>query len=107
MVFAVGAPPARWDPVRRSVPAGAAAFREAAAGLPFVAVGGFAAAPAPSGARLWTETWVSTAGLPATATFTAYWLAIAGFSAFTRRAFLRGARDRLARGPSINPAAPR
>lgn len=114
VVFAVGAPPARWGRVQRSVATGGApAFRDAAAGLPFVAVGCFGAGTAASGARLWTETWVSTAGLPAGAAFTAYWIAIGPFSAWTRRMFLRGARDRLRRGqrpaagPGISPAPPR
>ncbi len=99
VVFAIGAPPAWWDPLRRAAStAGAGVFRGAAGSLPFVGVGSFGAAPTPTGTRLWTETWVSTRGVLATIAFTAYWLAIAGFSAFTRRSFLRGARDRLARG---------
>lgn len=98
VVFAVGAPPAAWRPLRSASPSlEAEAFRAAAARLPFVAVGSFGAAPAPGGATLWTETWVSTSGLPAAAAFTAYWLAIGPFSAWTRRMFLRGARERLAR----------
>ncbi len=98
VVFAVGAPPAAWRLVRPASPSlEPEAFRAAAGRLPFVAVGGFGAAPAPGGATLWTETWVSTSGVAATAAFTAYWLAIGPFSAWTRRMFLRGARGRLAR----------
>ncbi len=97
VVFAVGAPPARWSPVSQEASRARAAepFRRAAARLPFVAVGNFRAEPAGASARLWTETWVSTSGAPATAAFTGYWLAIAPFSAWTRRMFLRGARARL------------
>ncbi len=97
VVFAVGAPPARWRPVREEASRRHAAdsFRQAAGRLPFVAVGNFRAEPAGRSARLWTETWVSTSGAPATAAFTGYWLAIAAFSAWTRRSFLRGARARL------------
>lgn len=99
VVFAVGAPPAAWSPVRAAASRAHApeAFRRASARLPFVAIGNFRAEPEGPRARLWTETWVSTSGAPATVAFTAYWLAIAGFSAWTRRMFLRGARERLAR----------
>lgn len=97
LVFAVGAPPARWRPVRQGASRTQAAepFRRSAEHLPFVAVGNFRAEPTRGGARLWTETWVSTSGAAPTAAFTGYWLAIAPFSAWTRRMFLRGARSRL------------
>lgn len=57
------------------------------------AIANFRVDPKNGGAQLSTETWVETHGAGASRRFAAYWLLIAPFSAMTRRAFLRAARQ--------------
>lgn len=92
LVFGI-AFPSSWrggGDVPRSAPALRAALARGRAG----AIGNFRAEPAPGGARLWTETWVSTPALVQALPFTAYWLAVGPFSAWIRRMFLRAAARR-------------
>jgi hypothetical protein len=99
VVFAIGIAHGTRSALRTAtaLPRASDAFRSAAGELAFVAIGNFRAEAAARGALLWTETWAATSGAMATATFTAYWLAIGAFSAWTRRLFLRGAAVRLDR----------
>jgi hypothetical protein len=92
LVFGV-AFPSGWRR-RGDVPRSAAELRAALARGRAGAIGNFRAEPVSGGSRLWTETWVSTPALAASLGFTAYWLAIAPFSAWIRRMLLRGAARR-------------
>lgn len=78
----------------RRLPRSPAEFERALARAPFAAIATFRAEPRERGAILWTETWVRTQGAAAAALFSAYWLAVGPFSAWTRRIFLREARRR-------------
>jgi len=68
-------------------------FREALRTAPFAAIGTFNADARRDGTLLWTETWGRTRGARARLLFGAYWLAVGPFSAWTRRIFLRAAKE--------------
>ncbi len=82
----------------RRFPGSAAEFRSLLRRAPFAAIATFRAERREAGTALWTETWVRTRGITATALFSAYWVAIGPFSAWIRRIFLREARRRVEDG---------
>jgi hypothetical protein len=103
LVFGVVGP--FWDwrrgrvPLR--IPSTRDEFRAALAEGRMAAVGNFRVEPEGSGSRLWTETWVSAPGFTQAAVFTAYWMLIGPFSAWTRRLLLRAGRRRAEAGKVI------
>jgi hypothetical protein len=106
VVFGVAGPFWRWGHGRMpdDVPRTAAELRAALAAGRMAAIGNFRADPAPGGARLWTETWVSAPG-PQRRAFVAYWTLIGPFSAWTRRILLRAARRGAERAAPARPGA--
>jgi hypothetical protein len=100
MVFGVVGPFWQWRRGRTPprIPGTPAEFSAAVAEGRMAAIGNFRVDPEGAGCRLWTETWVSTPGRTQAAFFTAYWLLVGPFSAWTRRLLLRAGRRRAAAG---------
>lgn len=78
-------------------------FRAAMANGRIAAIANFRADPLSNGGtRLWTETWGFAPVTSQARLFTAYWLLIGPFSAWIRRMFLSGARQRVLAGELLD-----
>lgn len=100
LVFGVVGPFWQWrrGRVPPRIPSTRDEFRAALDEGRMAAVGNFRVEPTADGCRLWTETWVSAPGSAQATAFTAYWMLVGPFSAWTRRLLLRAGRRRAEAG---------